>query len=75
MMPPSLANAASGRVPATTDELVVLHQMAEVYRTLAHAAIRELAKVTRERDRAQAAAREPRRDLARYTSAQIGRAA
>ena len=70
-------STASVRVPATDDELVVLHQMAEVYRTLAHAAIHELAKVTRERDTARAATLALREEMRRYTARQAapGRAA
>ena len=84
MTPPTLANAASERVPATDDELVVLHQMAEVYRTMAHAAVHELARLRRERDSARAVARAAREDarqaraeLTRYTAQQVspGRAA
>jgi hypothetical protein len=80
-MPP-LADAVSARDSATDAEMVALHQMAEAYRSLALAAVHELAAVTRERDSARAVARAAREDarqaraeLGRYTSAQIGRAA
>lgn len=76
-MPPSLANAPSVCVPTTDAELVVLHQMAEVYRTLAHVAVHELATLRRERDAARAATLALREELRRYTAQQVspGRAA
>jgi len=57
--------------------MVALHQMAEAYRSLALAAVHELARLRRERDTARAATLALREELRRYTARQAapGRAA
>jgi hypothetical protein len=70
----------SAAAVATEDELVVLAQQAEVYRTLALVSVHELARLRRERDTSRAANvslreenRNLRAELARYTASQVGR--